>query len=157
MLHALAFASPDIAAAEFGPAILLGSIPYEENLLHCGSSAVSELAFIGLQGIATILTYTVQAVEGGVWLQVQSEEARFDMARKLTEVESSQRYSFLEALVGAMDAHLRFFQRSFEVITPSSPAMAKHRNCCLLHAAAKLFASRESQKKQSYNSKIHPI
>lgn len=48
-------------------------------------------------------------------LQLQSEEARFDLTRKLTEADCCQRYSFLEAMVGAMDAHMRFFQRSSEV------------------------------------------
>ncbi|MCJ1423626.1 hypothetical protein MMC29_001510 [Sticta canariensis] len=66
-----------------------------------------------LRGKAAWQGWPLSTGEGAA--QVQSEEARFDLARKLTEVESSQRYSFLEAMVGAMDAHLRFFQRSFEV------------------------------------------
>ena len=44
-----------------------------------------------------------------------SEEARFDLARKLTLVDAQQRYSFLEATVSAMDAHMRYYQRSAEV------------------------------------------
>ena len=51
-------------------------------------------------------------------MQTLSEEARFDLTRKLTEADCTQRYSFLEAMVGAMDAHMRFFQRSFEARVP---------------------------------------
>ena len=50
-------------------------------------------------------------------LQLSAEEARFDCARKMTEVESRKRYEFLEAMVSSMDAHLRFFERGHEVHT----------------------------------------
>ncbi|KAK9788851.1 hypothetical protein WJX73_007548 [Symbiochloris irregularis] len=57
--------------------------------------------------------------------QLQSEEARFDLTRKLTEADCCQRYSFLEAMVGAMDAHMRFFQRSSEVMRGVEPFLAQ--------------------------------
>ena len=37
------------------------------------------------------------------------------MARRLTDIDSRQRHSFLEATVSAMDAHVRYYQRSMEV------------------------------------------
>ena len=48
-------------------------------------------------------------------MQTAAEDARFDCARKMTEVESRKRYEFLEAMVSSMDAHLRFFERGHEV------------------------------------------
>ena len=52
-------------------------------------------------------------------VQSAAEEARFERARKMTEVESRKRYEFLEAMVSSMDAHLRFFERGHEV--PPAP------------------------------------
>ena len=52
----------------------------------------------------------------GEWcLQKAAEEARFDRARKMTEVEGRKRYEFLEAMCSSMDAHVRFFERGHEV------------------------------------------
>lgn len=48
-------------------------------------------------------------------LQTGAEDARFECARKMTELESRKRYEFLEAMVSSMDAHLRFFERGHEV------------------------------------------
>ena len=48
--------------------------------------------------------------------QALAEEARLDVAKRLTGVDSKQRYSFLEATVSAMDAHVRYYQRSMEVM-----------------------------------------
>ncbi len=53
-----------------------------------------------------------------VLLQTGAEDARFECARKMTELESRKRYEFLEAMVSSMDAHLRFFERGHEV-TPA--------------------------------------
>lgn len=53
-----------------------------------------------------------------IWLcpvQSAAEEARFECARKLTELESRKKYEFLEAMLSSMDAHLRFFERGHEV------------------------------------------
>ena len=50
-----------------------------------------------------------------IFMQTAAEEARFDCARKLTEMESRKRYEFLEAMLSSMDAHLRFFERGHEV------------------------------------------
>ncbi|KIY97426.1 ADP-ribosylation factor GTPase-activating protein AGD4, partial [Monoraphidium neglectum] len=44
------------------------------------------------------------------------EEARFELARKLTEVELSKRYSFLELVVGAVHAHLMFFRNGTDLL-----------------------------------------
>jgi hypothetical protein len=52
-------------------------------------------------------------------LQTGAEEARFECARKMTELESRKRYEFVEAMVSSMDAHLRFFERGHEV-TPET-------------------------------------
>ena len=52
-------------------------------------------------------------------LQTGAEDARFECARKMTELESRKRYEFLEAMVSSMDAHLRFFERGHEV-TPET-------------------------------------
>ncbi len=51
--------------------------------------------------------------------QTGAEDARFECARKMTELESRKRYEFLEAMVSSMDAHLRFFERGHEV-TPAT-------------------------------------
>ena len=48
-------------------------------------------------------------------LQKAAEEARFDRARKMTEVESRKKFEFLEAMCSSMDAHVRFFERGHEV------------------------------------------
>ncbi len=50
-----------------------------------------------------------------VLLQTGAEDARFECARKMTELESRKRYEFLEGMVSSMDAHLRFFERGHEV------------------------------------------
>jgi len=44
------------------------------------------------------------------------EEGRFDLARKLTEVELSKRYAFLELVVGSVHAHLMFFRNGNELL-----------------------------------------
>ncbi len=54
-----------------------------------------------------------------ILLQTGAEDARFECARKMTELESRKRYEFLEAMVSSMDAHLRFFERGHEV-TPGT-------------------------------------
>lgn len=56
------------------------------------------------------------------WVQSAAEEARFERARKMTEVESRKQYEFLEAMVSSMDAHLRFFERGHEVKPPPPPS-----------------------------------
>lgn len=48
-------------------------------------------------------------------MQKAAEEARFDRARKMTEVEGRKKYEFLEAMCSSMDAHVRFFERGHEV------------------------------------------
>ena len=48
-------------------------------------------------------------------MQAAAEEARFECARKLTELESRKRFEFLEAMTSSMDAHLRFYERGHEV------------------------------------------
>lgn len=48
-------------------------------------------------------------------MQALAEEARFEVARRLTDIDARQRHSFLEATVCAMDAHVRYYQRSMEV------------------------------------------
>lgn len=53
--------------------------------------------------------------------QTAAEEARFDCARKLTEMESRKRYEFLEAMLSSMDAHLRFFERGHELLKNLEP------------------------------------
>ncbi|KAK9807526.1 hypothetical protein WJX72_001570 [[Myrmecia] bisecta] len=53
--------------------------------------------------------------------QAAADEARFDIARKMTAVESRKRFEFLEAMVSSMDAHLRFFERGFEVLKNLEP------------------------------------
>ena len=65
-----------------------------------------------------------------------SEEARFDLARKLTQVDAQQRYSFLEATVSAMDAHMRYYQRSAEVRACSPPSAVP------LHASKQALSER---------------
>ncbi|GAB4819633.1 hypothetical protein N2152v2_006679 [Parachlorella kessleri] len=50
-----------------------------------------------------------------------AEEARFELARKLTEVEGRKRYDFLEALVSSMDAHVRFFERGSQMLAGLGP------------------------------------
>ena len=47
--------------------------------------------------------------------QAAAEEARFEVARKLTELEGRKRHEFLEALALTMDAHVKFFARGHEV------------------------------------------
>ncbi|KAI8476669.1 MAG: hypothetical protein J3K34DRAFT_455561 [Monoraphidium minutum] len=44
------------------------------------------------------------------------EEARFDLARRLSEVELSKRFSFLELIVGAVHAHLMFFRNGADLL-----------------------------------------
>ncbi|KAL3136510.1 hypothetical protein ABBQ38_005760 [Trebouxia sp. C0009 RCD-2024] len=53
--------------------------------------------------------------------QSAAEEARFERARKMTEVESRKQYEFLEAMVSSMDAHLRFFERGHELLKNLEP------------------------------------
>ncbi|DBB01590.1 TPA: hypothetical protein ACH3X1_000238 [Trebouxia sp. C0004] len=53
--------------------------------------------------------------------QTGAEEARFECARKMTELESRKRYEFLEAMVSSMDAHLRFFERGHELLKNLEP------------------------------------
>lgn len=48
-------------------------------------------------------------------MQAAAEEARFDRARKMTEVEGRKKFEFLEAMCSSMDAHVRFFERGHEV------------------------------------------
>lgn len=50
-----------------------------------------------------------------------AEEARFELARKLTEVEGRKRHEFLEAVVGSMDAHVRFFERGQHMLLGLEP------------------------------------
>lgn len=44
------------------------------------------------------------------------EAARFDLARRATEVELRKRYAFLEAVVGAVHAHLVFFRSGADAL-----------------------------------------
>ncbi|KAA6429276.1 MAG: hypothetical protein FRX49_00672 [Trebouxia sp. A1-2] len=53
--------------------------------------------------------------------QAGAEDARFECARKMTELESRKRYEFLEAMVSSMDAHLRFFERGHELLKNLEP------------------------------------
>lgn len=53
--------------------------------------------------------------------QTGAEDARFECARKMTELESRKRYEFLEAMVSSMDAHLRFFERGHELLKNLEP------------------------------------
>lgn len=50
-----------------------------------------------------------------------SDEARFELARKLGEVEGRKRVDFCEAVVCAMDAHVRFFERGRDASSSLEP------------------------------------
>jgi hypothetical protein len=56
------------------------------------------------------------------------EEGRFDLARRLTEVELSKRYAFIELVVGSVHAHLMFFRNGNELLgrleAPTNDALA---------------------------------
>lgn len=63
-------------------------------------------------------------------VQAAAEEARFECARKLTELESRKRYEFVEAMTSSMEAHLRFYERGHEVC-PVIPALITHSKRCV--------------------------
>ena len=89
-------------------------------------------------------------------MQANSEEARFDLARKLTTIDAHQRHSFLEATVSAMDAHLRYYQRSFEV--GHQHLISGHEYMPALHASAEdtsLSNSRLCHIRMPYLAKVH--
>ncbi|PRW20973.1 ADP-ribosylation factor GTPase-activating AGD3-like [Chlorella sorokiniana] len=50
-----------------------------------------------------------------------ADEARAEVARRFTQVESRKRYEFLEMLVTAVDAHLRYFERGYQLFANLEP------------------------------------
>ena len=78
-------------------------------------------------------------------MQAAAEEARFECARKLTELESRKRYEFLEAMTSSMDAHLRFYERGHEVC-PLTPAFIAPSGCCTAGGKTILLSSLQSFK-----------
>ncbi|KAI7840581.1 hypothetical protein COHA_005734 [Chlorella ohadii] len=50
-----------------------------------------------------------------------ADEARFEVARRFTQVESRKRYEFLEMMVTAVDAHLRYFERGYQLFANLEP------------------------------------
>ena len=47
--------------------------------------------------------------------QLAADDARFDCARRFTEVEYRKRHEFLNCTLSTMDAHLRHYKQGFEV------------------------------------------
>ncbi|XP_058092969.1 ADP-ribosylation factor GTPase-activating protein AGD3-like isoform X2 [Magnolia sinica] len=49
------------------------------------------------------------------------EQARFNLVTVLSNVEAKKRFEFLEAVSGAMDAHLRYFKQGYELLHQMEP------------------------------------
>jgi Arf-GAP/coiled-coil/ANK repeat/PH domain-containing protein len=50
-----------------------------------------------------------------------ADEARFDLARKLVEVQVESRYEFLESIASVMQAHLKYFEHGHNVVASLGP------------------------------------
>jgi len=50
-----------------------------------------------------------------------ADEARFDLARKLVEVQVQSRYEFLESVASVMQAHLKYFEHGHDVVGSLGP------------------------------------
>ncbi|KAL4436335.1 hypothetical protein ABPG77_009897 [Micractinium sp. CCAP 211/92] len=50
-----------------------------------------------------------------------ADEARFEVARRFTEMETNKRYEFLQSMVTAVDAHLRYFERGYQLFAGLEP------------------------------------
>ncbi|KAH7623043.1 hypothetical protein Ndes2526B_g02337 [Nannochloris sp. 'desiccata'] len=50
-----------------------------------------------------------------------ADEARFDLARKLVEVQVQSRYEFLESIASVMQAHLKYFEHGHNVVETLGP------------------------------------
>ncbi|PSC71679.1 ADP-ribosylation factor GTPase-activating AGD1 [Micractinium conductrix] len=50
-----------------------------------------------------------------------ADEARFEVARRFTQMESNKRFEFLESMVTAVDAHLRYFERGYQLFSGLEP------------------------------------
>lgn len=70
-----------------------------------------------------------------------ADEARFEVARRFTEMESNKRFEFLEGMVTAVDAHLRYFERGYQLFASLDPYL-QH----ALQLIEKLKADGEVQK-----------
>ncbi|KAL6011750.1 hypothetical protein ACLOJK_002215 [Asimina triloba] len=55
------------------------------------------------------------------------EQARFNLVTVLSNVEAKKRFEFLEAVSGAMDAHLRYFKQGYELLHQMEPYI--HQRC----------------------------
>ncbi|KAM1025470.1 hypothetical protein TB2_038013 [Malus domestica] len=49
------------------------------------------------------------------------EQARFSLVAVLSDIEAKKRFEFLEAVSGVMDAHLRYFKQSYELLHAMEP------------------------------------
>ncbi|XP_057417370.1 ADP-ribosylation factor GTPase-activating protein AGD1-like isoform X2 [Lotus japonicus] len=49
------------------------------------------------------------------------EEARFNLVGALNNIEVKKRFEFLEVVAGIMDAHLRYFQQGYHLLTQMGP------------------------------------
>jgi Arf-GAP/coiled-coil/ANK repeat/PH domain-containing protein len=50
-----------------------------------------------------------------------ADEARFDLARKLVEVQVQSRYEFLESIASVMQAHLKYYEHGHNVVDTLGP------------------------------------
>jgi len=51
----------------------------------------------------------------------QFEQARFNLMTALSNIEAKKKFEFLEAVSGAMDAHLRYFKQGYELLHQMEP------------------------------------
>eukprot|EP00887_Chlorella_sp_A99_P007156 scaffold2.g7156.t1 len=56
--------------------------------------------------------------------KAEADAARYDLARKLVEIEGQKRHMFLDAMVTGMDAYLRHFERALALFQTLSPYLA---------------------------------
>ncbi|KAL4420567.1 hypothetical protein ABPG75_010223 [Micractinium tetrahymenae] len=70
-----------------------------------------------------------------------ADEARFEVARRFTEMETNKRFEFLQSMVTAVDAHLRYFERGHQLFAGLEPYL-QH----ALELIEKLKADGEVQK-----------
>lgn len=59
-----------------------------------------------------------------------AQEARYELARSLTEVEGRKRYEFLSAVATVMDGHLRYFKQGFEALSELEPYIHQALESC---------------------------
>ena len=93
--------------------------PWANNGLRSSGSGLGNLSLGGTGGGSVSSPERGQQAMSAA--RSAADEARFDLARKLVEVQVQSRYEFLESIASVMQAHLKYFEHCHNVVGALDP------------------------------------